>query len=162
MSIGCQLIAVAADSAVGIPRGWLLGPDAGDTRLQGRELGPISAVQGQVNNAFLLHGCTDHGSVCFNVAGAGLYVNRLRYLSRRQTEVEFSYPAYRKLDSLLEVRCKSWRGDTDGIDARREILRAVQTLRVGCYGTNFPCRVVLDYDVCRHDHGPGRVRDLPR
>ncbi len=67
MAVACQLIAESAHASIGVTGGGLLRAHTDDAGLQSCELGPVSAVQGQINDPLLSNGCAHDGGISFDV-----------------------------------------------------------------------------------------------
>src|SRR5467141_1327013 len=107
MSVACQLIAEAPDTTVGITSGWLLRSNADHARMQNGELRPVSAIQGQIDDALLLNRRADNRGVRFNIRCACLHLDMLSRRSNRQRDVQVSDRTHRELQVCLHMGRKA-------------------------------------------------------
>ena len=162
MSAVGKLIAEAAVTAVRCGSGGSLGADADDAGLQGGQLGPVTAVEGQFHHRLLFYGSANGGRGRLNRWGQHAHFDDFGDLAHLQGNIQSLLHTNVEDDAFLHGGGETHRRDLYFVRAWRQVWRRIEPSRVGRDFANLSVVGIFDLNFGIDNHRPRLIGDDSR
>ena len=139
-----KLVAKTTVSTIGGCPGRSLRTDADNARLEGRQLRPITPVQGKLYDRPLLDGCGNRRACCVHRGWSFIYSDCLSELPDLQTEIQCLLSSDSERDPLLHRGLETVSRHGYLVVARGKVWRGIYSVRVRGDFADVPGRNVFD------------------